>query len=102
MPNAGCLMQGFGRHRRPNNPFSSCRAGVWHRIVFYPLESVLDLDPMMNRILLLAMLPVIGCASGPGRAGYANLIVHHAKIITVDPDFSIAEAIAIKDGRIVA
>jgi predicted amidohydrolase YtcJ len=34
--------------------------------------------------------------------GPADLIVHHAKIVTVDAKFSIAEAIAIKDGRIVA
>jgi predicted amidohydrolase YtcJ len=31
-----------------------------------------------------------------------DLIVHHAKIVTVDAKFSIAEAIAIQDGRIVA
>ena len=34
--------------------------------------------------------------------GPADLIVHHAKIITVDAKFSIAEAIAVKDGRILA
>src|SRR5207245_6237563 len=32
----------------------------------------------------------------------ADLIVHHAKIVTVDAKFSIAEAIAVKDGRILA
>jgi predicted amidohydrolase YtcJ len=32
----------------------------------------------------------------------ADLIVHHAKIVTVDAKFSIAEAIAVKDGRIQA
>jgi predicted amidohydrolase YtcJ len=32
----------------------------------------------------------------------ADLIVHHAKVVTVDSKFSIAEAVAIKDGRIVA
>jgi predicted amidohydrolase YtcJ len=31
-----------------------------------------------------------------------DLIVHHAKIVTVDAKFSIAEAIAIQDARIVA
>src|SRR6185369_1096299 len=56
----------------------------------------------MNRILLVAMASLIGCASGPGAGGYADLIVHHAKIITVDGNFSISEAIAIRDGRIIA
>jgi predicted amidohydrolase YtcJ len=32
----------------------------------------------------------------------ADLIVHHAKIVTVDPKFSIAEAIAVRDGRVQA
>jgi predicted amidohydrolase YtcJ len=32
----------------------------------------------------------------------ADLIVHHAKIVTVDAKFSIAEAIAVSDGRILA
>jgi predicted amidohydrolase YtcJ len=32
----------------------------------------------------------------------ADLIVHHAKIVTVDAKFSIAEAIAVQDGRILA
>jgi predicted amidohydrolase YtcJ len=34
--------------------------------------------------------------------GPADLIVHHAKIVTVDAKFSIAEAIAVKDGRVLA
>lgn len=34
--------------------------------------------------------------------GPADLIVHHAKIITGDAKFSIAEAIAVKDGRVLA
>jgi predicted amidohydrolase YtcJ len=32
----------------------------------------------------------------------ADLIVHHAKIATVDPQFTIASAMAVKDGRIIA
>jgi len=57
----------------------------------------------MKRLLLVAMMTVLGCASGPSApVGTADLIVHHAKIITVDGNFSIAEAIAIKDGRILA
>jgi predicted amidohydrolase YtcJ len=32
----------------------------------------------------------------------ADIILHHGKVITVDSNFSIAEAIALKDGKIVA
>ncbi len=32
----------------------------------------------------------------------ADLIIHHAKIYTVDDSFSVAEAMAIKDGKIIA
>ena len=32
----------------------------------------------------------------------ADLIVHHAKVVTVDAKFSIAEAVAVQDGKIVA
>jgi predicted amidohydrolase YtcJ len=32
----------------------------------------------------------------------ADLILHNGKILTVDPKFSIAQAVAVKDGRITA
>ncbi|HNF44650.1 MAG TPA: hypothetical protein PLT49_13295, partial [Ferruginibacter sp.] len=32
----------------------------------------------------------------------ADMIVHHAKIYTVDDAFSLAEAMAIRDGKIIA
>jgi predicted amidohydrolase YtcJ len=50
------------------------------------------------------LLPVLAACSTPPAApvGPADLIVHHAKVLTVDRDFSIAEAFAVKDGRIVA
>ncbi|HXX95321.1 MAG TPA: amidohydrolase family protein, partial [Planctomycetota bacterium] len=51
-------------------------------------------------LLVVAVLPV-GCTS-PGPRGPADLIVHHAKVLTVDSGFSIREAIAVKDGRIAA
>jgi predicted amidohydrolase YtcJ len=34
--------------------------------------------------------------------GPADLIVHHAKVVTVDAKFSIARAVAVKDGRVLA
>jgi predicted amidohydrolase YtcJ len=38
----------------------------------------------------------------PAVKGPADLIVHHAKVVTVDDKFSLAEALAVKDGRILA
>ncbi len=34
--------------------------------------------------------------------GPADLIVHHGKVVTVDAKFTIAEALAVKDGRVIA
>ena len=31
-----------------------------------------------------------------------DLVIHHGKIVTVDPKFSIAQAMSVKDGRVVA
>ena len=47
--------------------------------------------------IFLTML-VIACTSKQ----QADLIVHHAKIYTVDSGFTIAEALAVKDGKIIA
>ncbi len=38
----------------------------------------------------------------PSRENNADLIISNAKVITVDKDFSIREALAVKDGRIMA
>src|SRR5258708_7222951 len=38
----------------------------------------------------------------PEAKGPADLIVHHAKIVSVDAKFRIFEAIAVKDGRVLA
>lgn len=57
----------------------------------------------MKRLVLAAVTLALGCQSAPRVAsGPADLIVHHAKIITVDAHFTIAEALAIRDGRIIA
>src|SRR5436190_20487554 len=57
----------------------------------------------MKRFLTAALVSMIGCTSSPPTSsGYADLIVHHAKIISVDRNFGIYEAIAIEDGRILA
>ena len=53
----------------------------------------------MKRLLFAASflaLPSLVLAADP-----ADLIVYKAKVVTVDAKFSVAEAIAVKDGRIV-
>src|SRR5262245_61501673 len=49
----------------------------------------------MRHLLCLLLLPAPMFAE-------PDLIIHHAKVVTVDARFSIAEAVAIQDGRIVA
>src|SRR5687767_310921 len=38
----------------------------------------------------------------PSLAADADLILHNGKVVTVDATFSVTEAVAVKDGRIVA
>jgi hypothetical protein len=59
----------------------------------------------VNRLLCLLLLLACLCPSwlqARDSGGAADLIIHHAKIVTVDEKFHIAEAIAVKYGRIVA
>ena len=50
----------------------------------------------MSRISFLAFLPFL-LAAEP-----ADLIIHHAKVVTLDAKSTVAEAIAFRDGTIVA
>ncbi|MFO0803499.1 MAG: amidohydrolase [Gemmataceae bacterium] len=50
----------------------------------------------MRTLLALLLLPASLAAAD------ADLIVHNAKIVTVDAKFTLAEALAVKDGRILA
>ena len=60
---------------------------------------------MRNALLALSLMA--GCSGGvepapaPESLEAADLIVHHAKVVTVDGRFSIAEAVAIRNGRII-
>ena len=47
---------------------------------------------------MMALLSVISC----NHKTAVDLIVHHAKVYTVDADFNVAEALAVKDGKFVA
>lgn len=59
----------------------------------------MQLKSLLFRISYLLFL--IPCSSCQSRLK-VNLIIHHAKIYTVDSAFSIAQAMAIRDGKIVA
>lgn len=52
----------------------------------------------MRKWMLLFALPLFAACS----SNKADLIVHHAVIYTVDSSFSVAEAVAVKDGVILA
>ncbi len=49
-------------------------------------------------LLALLLLALTGCSSSPR----ADLILHGGKVVTVDPEFRIAEAVAVQGGRIAA
>lgn len=53
----------------------------------------------MKRLLLIVLF---GWLAGQAIAAEADLIVHRGKVVTVDPKFSIHQAMAVKDGRITA
>src|SRR5690349_16666363 len=59
---------------------------------------------MIRNTLLNLMLIGFAASIAPAEEskGPADLIVHHGKVITVDAKFRIAEAVAVKDGRILA
>lgn len=57
---------------------------------------------LSSRLVLCVALLLTVVAQNAPAAEAPDLILHHGKIVTVDADFSIREAIAIKDGRIAA
>jgi len=54
------------------------------------------MDKRLFLLLCLIGLSAFGCSYGPK----ADLVLYNGKIITVDPDFSIVEAIAVRGDRI--
>ncbi|WP_435010169.1 amidohydrolase [Tundrisphaera lichenicola] len=50
---------------------------------------------------LVLALSAVGFASSVQAADEAELILHHGKIVTVDRDFSIREALAVRGGRLI-
>jgi predicted amidohydrolase YtcJ len=53
-------------------------------------------------LTMLCGLLTTSRGDSPKAPGPADLIVHHAKVVIVDEKFGTAEAVAVKDGRIVA
>jgi predicted amidohydrolase YtcJ len=58
----------------------------------------------MRKLLLAALVavPILVRAQAPVWSPYADLILTHAHVATVDHDFTTAQALAIKDGRVIA
>ena len=52
-------------------------------------------------VLLLSFV-LSRCTPAPPDVLAPDMVLHNGKIVTVDEDFSIAQAVAIKDGRILA
>src|SRR5438477_12535175 len=53
--------------------------------------------------LAVAAVLAAGCSSTPSApTPLADLVVHHAKVATLDADSRTSEAIAVRDGRILA
>jgi predicted amidohydrolase YtcJ len=59
---------------------------------------------VMTSLRLRSLIAVVVLSAGGARlmAADADLILHSGKIVTVDSSFSVTEAVAVKDGRIVA
>jgi predicted amidohydrolase YtcJ len=59
---------------------------------------------LSKKLLTYFLLPIAYCllTSSCKFRQKADLIIHHAKIYTVDENFSVAEAMAISDGKIIA
>src|SRR5262245_8399124 len=60
-------------------------------------------DSMIARLITCCLVGIAGSLLAPSShvAQSPDLILHRGKIVTVDAKFSIAEAVAIRDGRIV-
>jgi len=56
----------------------------------------------MKRALVAMALTAVGLGLSCSRRPAADLILHHGRIVTVDPSFSIASAIAVRGERILA
>jgi predicted amidohydrolase YtcJ len=63
------------------------------------LRSALSGPPLVG-LPLLIVLATAGCDSGPPPDDVADLVLVNGKVVTVDPGMPEAQAVAVKDGRI--
>lgn len=99
-----------GGIRRPLDTATLQRYGSRNRLTERVLHSRTTTARQRHRmssnrrtIVLLAVVVVLACVSAaPSAQNDADLILHAGKVVTVDAGFTITEAIAVKDGRIVA
>ena len=52
--------------------------------------------------VLLLLVGLSSCAPGVPEGLAPDVVLHNGKIVTVDESFSIAQAVAIQDGRLIA
>src|SRR5262249_762179 len=96
------------RSAQPANPFDPAYSVATN--AGFGLQSTGNFRPRstaMIRSLPLASLAIFFLSStsfgaDPAPQGPADLIIHHSHVVTVDAKFRIAEAVAVKDGRILA
>ena len=58
--------------------------------------------PIRALVMLLLSLVLSQCSPAPPDVLAPDRVLHNGKIVTVDGDFSIAQAVAIKDGHFLA
>ena len=64
----------------------------------------MDMDNALRKVscLALIMAPLMTFGTAASQDGTAETIYHNAKVVTVNDSFDIAEAVAVKDGHIMA
>ncbi len=55
--------------------------------------------PMNRAVILIFWLTLLSACGYKGEQ--ADLVVHNARIYTIDPEFTVAEALAVRDGKII-
>ncbi|GAA3722930.1 hypothetical protein GCM10022421_34610 [Oceanisphaera sediminis] len=64
----------------------------------------MDMENVLRKVscLALAMAPLMAFDVAASQDGTAETIYHNAKVVTVNDSFEIAEAVAVKNGHIMA